>query len=513
MLSKRVANIINFIRGEDPRVEQKVLYDTFVNQLELCKKYPMPYTFLMQYDAMVRPEYAKLLLENNDPNMEVGVWIELAREQIEKVGLEWQGNPEWKWDWHANPDLLVAYTQEERKLLIDELMNRFFEIFGYYPKSVGSWMLDSFSISYIAEKYNIDAFIICREQYGTDGYTLWGGYYNQAYFPSKKNMFMPAQSENEQIHTPVFRLLGIDHLHQYDCDHVMTLEPSWECGQDPNWVDWYFHSNFEEENISFSYTQVGQENSFTWATFGEALIMQMEKLYKGFSENRWEVLTLKETGKWFSSQYKMTPATAITSLEDWKKEDSQTVWYNSKNYRINFFVDKGNLTIRDIQLFDENYLDRYLVNKTSEHWAVYDALPIIDGFRWGNENKKSYLNFVESNTENCVNGKIADVQKLNDQDLRVVFESNVGKIVCSINEYGIKFNFDKDKADLLFNYDDLKDTEIVSVKQNEMVYRHNDTEYVFVLENAKVEKIDFGYKIVPNSNEFEMTFRRSNSND
>ena len=98
MLSKRVANIINFIRGEDPRVEQKVLYDTFVKQLELCKKYPMPYTFLMQYDAMVRPEYAKLLLDNTDPNMEVGVWIELAREQIEKVGLGWQGNPEWKWD-------------------------------------------------------------------------------------------------------------------------------------------------------------------------------------------------------------------------------------------------------------------------------------------------------------------------------------------------------------------------------------------------------------------------------
>lgn len=47
MSSKRAANIINFIRGEDPRVEQKVLFDIFAKQMELCKKYPMPYTFLM----------------------------------------------------------------------------------------------------------------------------------------------------------------------------------------------------------------------------------------------------------------------------------------------------------------------------------------------------------------------------------------------------------------------------------------------------------------------------------
>lgn len=72
---------------------------------------------------MVRPEYAKLLKDNLNSNMEIGVRIELVREQIEKVGLAWRGNPEWKWDWHACPDLLVAYSQDERKLLIDELMN------------------------------------------------------------------------------------------------------------------------------------------------------------------------------------------------------------------------------------------------------------------------------------------------------------------------------------------------------------------------------------------------------
>ena len=48
----------------------------------------MPYTFLMQYDAFVRPEYVKLLTEEKDPNMEIGVWVELAKEQVENEGKQ-----------------------------------------------------------------------------------------------------------------------------------------------------------------------------------------------------------------------------------------------------------------------------------------------------------------------------------------------------------------------------------------------------------------------------------------
>lgn len=506
MSEKRIANIINFIRGEDPRVEQNILYDTFVKQLELCKKYPMPYTFLMQYDAFVRPEYAKLLLDNTDENMEVGVWIELAREQIEKVGLEWRGNPEWKWDWHACPDLLVAYTKEERKLLIDELMDRFYNIFGYYPSSVGSWMLDSYSVAYMSEKYNIDAFIICREQYGTDGYTLWGGCYNQPYFPSRKNMFMPAQTEKEQIHTPVFRLLGIDHLHQYDSSNVMTMEPAWDLGQNPEFVDWYFHSNFEEEDMSFSYTQIGQENPFTWERFGKGLEMQTEKLYNGFCENRWEVLTLRDTGILFSKSNKMTPASSITALEDWKNEGCQTVWYNSKNYRMNFYNDKGNPAIRDIQLFDENYGDRYFDEKTSEQWAIYDALPLIDGFRWGSEVKKSYLYFTTPHSDIPLKGSITNSVKLSDTKLQVDFKTEIGKINCIIDEEKLSFKSDK-PFEMFVSYSSLEDTEIESIEKDTINYIHNDMKYSYSLNNAVFKKSDNGYRIVPQSGEFSICLR------
>ena len=73
MQPKKIVNIVNFIRSEDWREDPKELNQTFLNQLELCKKYPMPYTFLMLYDAILKPEYVNPLLENTAPNMEVGL--------------------------------------------------------------------------------------------------------------------------------------------------------------------------------------------------------------------------------------------------------------------------------------------------------------------------------------------------------------------------------------------------------------------------------------------------------
>ena len=155
------------------------------------------------------------------------------------------------------------------------LFEKFKEVFGYYPRVFGSWLFDSYTIRYISDKYGLDAICNCKEQYGTDGYTLWGGYYGQGYYPSRTNCFMPAQTKEEQIPAPLFRMLGSDQVYQYDfgmdrdsgaagVQGVITLEPVY-CGNSggggvPKWVDWYLRENFNGECLSFGYTQAGQGN-------------------------------------------------------------------------------------------------------------------------------------------------------------------------------------------------------------------------------------------------------------
>ncbi len=87
MEKKNVINIINFVRGNDHRETPEELLDTFRRQVEMCADYGMPCTFLMQYDAFVKPEYAELLTDA-DEKTEVGVWIEMAKPLVEKCGIK-----------------------------------------------------------------------------------------------------------------------------------------------------------------------------------------------------------------------------------------------------------------------------------------------------------------------------------------------------------------------------------------------------------------------------------------
>lgn len=515
MKTKKIINVVNFIRAADWRVineDPDELYSTFMNTLELCKKYPMPYTISLLYDAVINPDYTTPLLENKNPNMEVGLWLELSRPAVENAGLKW--NEEHDWTWHVNPGMLLGFTPSEREKIIDELMSRFKSVFGYYPGSVGAWVIDTHSINYMKEKYDIKAVCFCREQYGTDGYTLWGGYYNQGYYPSKKNMFVPAQTKSEQIGVPAFRMLGPDPIYEYDLQlygnykAVPTLEPAWRLGQDEKWVDWYFDSHYGSEGMAFSYTQTGQENSFGWHSFGEGLKMQMDKIYDGVKAGKWEVMTLKDTGVWFTENFETTPATSITALTDWQEENQrQTVWYNCKNYRFDLHNENGKLCVRDINLFDENYSDRYLETLAPGDDATFDALPIIDGYLWRGDGELSGLYFVKKGTEEKLNGKIISSESVSDTALKITFDLGGEKAVCLCDEEKVCFEFSGNSCDMLFKYRDLKNTAIKEIGESIVHYEHRGVEYGIRL-TCGVKSEDNGYRIAPDTNRFEISFLR-----
>lgn len=504
-MKKNIVNIVNFVRAEDFRNTQEELYDTYKRQIELCRQYPMPYTFLLQYDALIRPEYVVLLQENPDPNCEVGVWFEMAQEQVEKCGIQWRGAPGTKWDWHVNPGLLMAYTLEERKALIDELFGRFHEVFGYYPRSVGSWMLDTYSIQYMTEQYGVDAFCICKDQYGTDGYTLWGGYYNQAYYPSKRNMFVPAQTKEMQLDAPVFRMLGSDPIYQYTCSadehfnpaplqQVFSLEPVWKTGQSEKWVDWYLHNNFEEEGLAWAYTQAGQENPFRWKNFGQGLTMQMEKFYKGMLDGRWEVMTLGESGRWFKETFSMTPATAVTCMDDWQKQGRQTFWYDCKNYRVSFYTDRGRVCIRDMFLFDERHDERYWNTVATGNTGIYDAFPLVDGYRWSGNDTFCSIEWLDSAGQ-VLPGCIESVGKESDSVLIATLATGQKKIHVRCDEEGISLSNLPDGASLRMAYDTTADTEITAVCSHRVDYSHDGCRYSLSIEGGIAVATDKGYSI------------------
>lgn len=397
----KIVNIINFIRLLEPRdsaITEEVLYETVVNQIELMRRYKLGGTFLLQYDALLDPRYQKLLKSLPRDSFEIGAWWEIPQPMVEHAGLKWRGR--YPWDWHADVGFSTGYMPAEREKLADVYMHDFKKIFGYYPKSVGSWFIDAHTLNYLYDTYKIVASCNCKDQAGTDGYTLWGGYWNQAYYPSRMNSYMPAQTGKNQLPVPIFRMLGSDPIRQYDNglgaerQGVVTLEPVYKFGGgDAAWVNWYFKQFIEGASMEYAYVQAGQENSFTWEGMKKGFEIQLPLIARLRNEKKLTVETLAETGTWFRKNYKTTPATSVTIKKDMQGSDRKTVWFDSRFYRMNFLWEDGTLRVRDIHLFDESFPSIYTTQKATSNECSFFTLPFVDGYMWSSSAKYAGLRF------------------------------------------------------------------------------------------------------------------------
>ncbi len=386
-----VTNLMCFVRQIDERVSHSTerLLDFTKQQMRLIKEYPVDHTFLLQYDAFSDENFVQFFQEEATDRTELGLWYEIVEPLTSACGLPYRSEMGWKWDWHIDPGFSMAYTPAERELLIDEAMQKFRRVFGSYPKTVASWLIDTHTVNYLTEKYDISALAICRDQSNTDAYTLRGGYFSGGYYPSKRNMFTPAQTAEYQGKTPIFRLLGPCPVFNYDgkkyaseetraIKHLcFTLEPGWYTGSTPTITDWFWRTYYDNESLGFAHTHIGQENSFM--IFGEQVLrgmrMQIEQL---LARKDVTFQKMADTGETFRARYPRTPATAVTASDTWDSVDLQSVFYDCGAYSANLFRHGDRIFLRSLFLFDERVEERYLRDTCRSFDAVYENLPVID---------------------------------------------------------------------------------------------------------------------------------------
>lgn len=161
----RIINIVNFIRLLEPRnarITQTVLHETVVKQLELMNRYDFPGTFLLQYDALTP----------------------LLPGAVQDGRRHPPRNRRLVGD-HASPRR-DRRNQMARKIPCEQ---RFFA--PRRARKTGGRLHGKVQV---------------RLREIPDGYTVWGGYWNQAYYPSKKNAYMPVRTREGQIPVPIFRM-------------------------------------------------------------------------------------------------------------------------------------------------------------------------------------------------------------------------------------------------------------------------------------------------------------------
>ena len=431
----KTVNIMNFVRQIDERKENSTanMYDFTKAELDMVNEYGIENTFLLQYDVLCDEKFISLFKEKAKENTELGLWYEIVEPMTTACGIPYNSKNGWKWDWHIIPGYSMGYLPADRERLIDETMRKFKEVFGFYPKTVAGWVIDTHTLNYLHEHYDISAVAICRDEINTDAYTLIGGYFNQAYYPSKNNIFTPAQHKEMQNDIPVFRLLGPCPIHNYDhkkyssdelintwtqASTVFTLEPASNLGKCPEAVKWIYDTYYTEESLGFSYAQLGQENSFYfWKDeLLNTLRMQIDLL---LSRGDVTFMKMKDTAEAFKKLYpNLTPPTSVVALNNFDTADVQSVYYDCKNYTANLFRFEDKIFLRSLYLFDERVRDIYADKICDTLDAVYENLPIIDTATVPVEYRK------ESGLMIDMCGKPFDAKKIADGVLQASFGDN-----------------------------------------------------------------------------------------
>ena len=510
-------NFINFLRGENQAHDIEYMLEPMREQIKLAKEIDIPVTFLLQYDALIDERFINIIKAEDEKRVEVGGWFEIPKQLVEAAGLKWRGREGFTWDWYNEVGFLEGYTQEERALLIDEYFKKFKEIFGYYPEVVGSWHIDAFSINYMAEEYGIVGTCMCRDQVGTDGYSIFGGYHNP-YYPCKNNMYLPAQNEENKINIPLFKMLGEDLIYNYDHQYLVykygmpthmdkpnTMEPAFPTlGGNEKFVRAYMDNTCLPINSAFSYTQVGQENGFGWVRIGPGLNVQFPIFKEYIDKGLIKFEKFAETAKWWKENYPDTPSSVSVAEKDYLGGDRKSYWCYNKQYRINVYTQRNNFWIRDIYFNNDNYKERHLVDPCTTHGIMIDALPVVEGFMWSDEFVRAGIYPVAER-----NGRLRMVEfskveaKEENGVLTTTFTTSYGDVVITAGEKieitapaEIKWQFryamphDEIKEGGQGHGDKVNawDDNLVKWTKDAIYYLHNDFKYKLKVAEGKISK-------------------------
>ncbi len=200
---------VNPLRAREVWVDQDLGH--LDRQYEVIKRQEVASTWLIQGDVLNDREIVERL-KNFDKAQEVGILLEISQKLAENANVIYPAQTYW---YNPRAVFLSGYDRKERKRLIDQVYMNFYGVFGKWPKSVGAWWIDSYSLEYIKNKYGLKTAMIVADQKNTDGYGVWGQWVGVPYYPSKHNLLTPASSENNKLAVTIIQWAQRDPLRAY----------------------------------------------------------------------------------------------------------------------------------------------------------------------------------------------------------------------------------------------------------------------------------------------------------
>ncbi len=346
-------NIVNPIRGSDfwEFKDQRPI-DAILGQKEILNKHQLPATWLIRFDALTDRQIVDSIKSN--PSDEVGLFLEITPSLTSKAGVNYHKTDSWHL---AGSIFLTGYSQSDRLKLIDTSFEGFKDIFGNFPKSVGAWWIDSYSLDYMQKKYGVTGALIVADQYSTDNYQIWGQYWSTPYYPAKRNTLNPAQSAEDKIPVVITQWAARDPYHAYS----NGVNESTYSVQANDYTDFHNLSTDYFSKLIDIYTDqplnkfgevvVGLENSYQWDKYKSEYEKQVAVIKDRSVTRGVKVVTLSEFSIWYKERFPGISPEHIIVAKDPLGTEKRVVWFMNPFYRVGWFYNGEYTALRDIRQY------------------------------------------------------------------------------------------------------------------------------------------------------------------
>lgn len=377
---KAFINLVNPVRGRDFwGLEKQDPLTAVKDQLKIIQDNHLPATWLLRPDTF-GDEPIKDFFKNVPKDQELGLFLEVTPSWASKAEVDYHQEALWH---YANAVFLSGYTLEERTKLINTAFEKFKEVFGDYPQSVGAWHLDAYSLAFMEEKYGVKAALICADQFQTDDYQIWGSWWGVPYYPSRDNALLPAQSEKNKMNLVVVQWAARDPLHGYGgglWESTFSLQANdyLKHGLGTDYFSWLVDLYLFPSHGEFGQIVVGLENDNHW----EFVSQEYEKEIKTLIIKKAEFVQLKDFADWYQKQFPRLSPTHQISGVDFFGSGQKAFWLMSVNGRLGIIEKDGQKTIRDWRLYQEGWAEPYLQVANQEHQLKLSLPAKIDSVRF-----------------------------------------------------------------------------------------------------------------------------------
>lgn len=333
--------------------------DIFKTQQEAAHKNGLKTTIQMTYASLFNDEA-----------------VALAKEHHEKYGdeiaLSLLGLPckEFREKYNTKDFCIWMFSMEDKKEIVNDVFEKFFERFGFYPESTGSYYMDAELTNYIKEKYPMVkcAVATCWEEgpkaYHTcnnSWYTLFDGGPWAPWIPSKQNTHAPAANEAEDSGIVAIPHLSRDLIACYDGNgsnfgtHPQNVlrgmiydAKTWEYPYLYNLIDQYRHLAKYNNGYAYNMMFVGpgwMNKMGRWEAPYELLLKSYEDgcAYYGKlkSEGKLLDLTMAEFADYYREKKSYTEPECALWRDILYGSDKQVFWYCDPYMRACVNMDQG----------------------------------------------------------------------------------------------------------------------------------------------------------------------------